>query len=66
MNQASRAVSQGCRKYLEGHKVEQRGLEDLHTNTHSENRTDQPVTKPGSRLNQSKAITMKITKVTIS
>ena len=38
----------------------------LHANTHSENRTDQPVTKPGSRLNHSKAITTKITKVTIS
>ena len=63
----SYTVFQSYRNHLgEKQNIKQEGLTNITCNAYSEKSTDQPGINPGSRLNHSRAITMKRTKVTIS
>lgn len=60
-------IFQSYRNHLrEKQGLKQEGLTNITCNTYSEKSTDQPETNPGSRLNHSRAITMKRTRVTTS
>lgn len=60
----SHTVFQSHRNHLEKQSIKQ--ATNITHNAYSEKSADQPETNPGSRLNHSRAITMKRTKVTIS
>lgn len=63
----SHTIFQSYRNHFkEKQRMKQEGLTNITCNAYSEKSADQPETNPGSRLNHSKAITMKSTKVTIS
>lgn len=63
----SHIIFQSYRNHFEEkQRRKQEGLTNITRNAYSEKRADQPETNPGSRLNHSKAITMKRTKVTVS
>lgn len=63
----SYTVFQSYRNHLgEKLSIKQDVLTNITCNAYSEKSTDQPDTNPGSRVNHSRAITMKRTEVTIS
>lgn len=62
----SHTIFQSYRNHPERNRIKQEGLTNITWNAYSGKSADQPETNPGSRLNHSRAITMKRTKVTIS
>lgn len=62
----SHTVFQSHRNHLGEKQSVKEEVTNITRNAYSEKSADQPETNPGSRLNHSRAITMKRTKVTIS
>lgn len=62
----SQTVFQSYRNHLGEKQSIKQEVTNITSNAYSEKSADQPETNPGSRLNHSRAITMKRTKVTIS
>lgn len=62
----SHTVFQSHRNHLGEKQSVKQEVTNITHNAYSEKSADQPETNPGSRLNHSRAITVKRTKVTIS